>query len=464
MHRQAAAVRRPHLPHPGAEPLGRRSASRHLDVAVDHHGLRRRPGRPRRTRRPGARPRPARSPSRRPSRPGRRRPRCRRPARPRWPPPPRPRSVPPPRPVPALTGPLTRTTVIPAPGPSIAARAAPASSSPTTRPTSRAGSQPAGRPPSRASGRTPPPPSRATRTAPAPARSPGPSAAGAMRLPVQQPDLHVPARDAAATAPTPAPSLPSRARRPTRAHRRRLRSRTAEPVSSAEPEAETCSTASAPSSDASASADDDTSTATTRAPSATPVITADSPTPPHPCTASHWPSPSRPWSTTARNAVANRHPSEAAATSSRPSGSATRLRSAACTATSSANDPQPVNPGWVWSGHTCGSPAAHHEHRPQPQTNGSVTRCPAAHLVTEAPTDSTTPASSCPGTCGSATVLVPLPGVPVRPAHPGGPDPQHHAVVRAHRVRHVAHRQRSADLVEHDGAHGVRPRARRRPA
>src|ERR1700722_12571969 len=59
------------------------------------------------------------------------------------------------------------------------------------------------------------------------------------------------------------------------------------------------------------------------------------------------------------------------------SGSATRLVSAAWIATRSANDPGPVNPGWVWSGHTWVSPARQYSHRPQPQANGTVTRSPA---------------------------------------------------------------------------------------
>ena len=55
---------------------------------------------------------------------------------------------------------------------------------------------------------------------------------------------------------------------------------------------------------------------------------------------------------TARNAVANRQPRQAAVTKSRSAGSATKLASAGWTATSSANEPGPVNPGWVCRGHT----------------------------------------------------------------------------------------------------------------
>ena len=69
-------------------------------------------------------------------------------------------------------------------------------------------------------------------------------------------------------------------------------------------------------------------------------------------------------------------------------------------ATCSANEPQWVNPGWVWWSHTCWSPAAHRSHRPQPQTNGTVTRAPTCQPRTSGPTDSIVPASSWPGTCG----------------------------------------------------------------
>jgi hypothetical protein len=101
--------------------------------------------------------------------------------------------------------------------------------------------------------------------------------------------------------------------------------------------------------------------------------------------------------------VANRQPRQAAVTKSTDAGSATRFASAACTATSSANDPGPVNPGWVCRGHTCASPARQNSHRPHPHTNGTVTRSPARHRVTSGPAAATTPANSCPPMCGSAT-------------------------------------------------------------
>jgi len=97
---------------------------------------------------------------------------------------------------------------------------------------------------------------------------------------------------------------------------------------------------SAPHADAIASASGDTSTATTRAPAAAAIITADSPTPPQPYTASHSPGRTRPRATTARNAVAKRHPSAAAVRNVTSSGSRTRLVSARRTTTKSANEPQ----------------------------------------------------------------------------------------------------------------------------
>ena len=119
-------------------------------------------------------------------------------------------------------------------------------------------------------------------------------------------------------------------------------------------------------------------------------------------TVTHSPRLTRARPTSARYAVANRHPRLAAVAKSTWSGRATRLLSAACSATYSANEPQWVNPGCSWSGQTWALPSRHHEHRPQPQTNGTVTRSPTCHRVTPAPVSTTSPASSCPGTCGNA--------------------------------------------------------------
>ena len=109
----------------------------------------------------------------------------------------------------------------------------------------------------------------------------------------------------------------------------------------------------APNFRASSRARGETSTATTRAPDAAAIITADRPTPPQPCTATHSPAATRPCCTTARNAVANRQPSEAAVAKDISSGTATRLTSAWSSATYWAKDPQWVKPGWVCRSHTC---------------------------------------------------------------------------------------------------------------
>lgn len=149
---------------------------------------------------------------------------------------------------------------------------------------------------------------------------------------------------------------------------------------------------------ASASAWGEMSTATTLAPAAAAIITADRPTPPQPCTATHSPGATRPRCATARNAVANRQPSEAAVAKVIPSGIATRFTSAWSRATYWAKEPQWVKPGWVWRSQTCWSPAAQVGQVPQAHTNGTVTRSPGCQSVTRVPTVSTTPASSWPGT------------------------------------------------------------------
>ena len=146
-----------------------------------------------------------------------------------------------------------------------------------------------------------------------------------------------------------------------------------------------------------------TSTAMTLAPIAFAIITTDRPTPPQPCTATHCPASTRPWVTTARNAVANRQPRDAAAAKEIESGRRTRLVAARGSARRSANEPGRVNPGCSWSGQTCASPAWQNSHRPQPSTNGAVTRSPTRHPDTSPPTSMTVPANSWPGIRGSVT-------------------------------------------------------------
>ena len=142
------------------------------------------------------------------------------------------------------------------------------------------------------------------------------------------------------------------------------------------------------------------STATTLAPSALAIMIADSPTPPQPCTATHSPGRTLPWSTTARKAVVKRQPRLAAVANSIVSGTETRLVSAKSIATYSANEPQAVKPGWNCCSQTWWLPLWHSKQVPQPQTKGEVTRSPSRQRVTRAPTAVTVPASSWPGTCG----------------------------------------------------------------
>ena len=97
-----------------------------------------------------------------------------------------------------------------------------------------------------------------------------------------RPRLRRPATDAAHAASAPIASRLTWAPPP-------VSSRTSAPAATA------CS---APAARAASSAASDTSIATTRAPTAAAIITADSPTPPQPCTATHSPGCARPtWST-----------------------------------------------------------------------------------------------------------------------------------------------------------------------
>ena len=86
--------------------------------------------------------------------------------------------------------------------------------------------------------------------------------------------------------------------------------------------------ATAPSSFANASFSSVTSTAMTFAPMAVAICTAESPTPPQPCTATHSPGITFAWSTIAWNEVMKRQPMLAASTKPIDSGSSTRLTSA----------------------------------------------------------------------------------------------------------------------------------------
>ncbi len=105
-------------------------------------------------------------------------------------------------------------------------------------------------------------------------------------------------------------------------------------------------TISAPQERASSSLSAAMSTPITRAPWARAIIVAERPTPPQPCTATHSPGRVRPCPTTARYAVAKRHPKSAAVVKVMESGRRTRFTSAYGRATNSAKVPQPVKPGW----------------------------------------------------------------------------------------------------------------------
>ena len=190
-----------------------------------------------------------------------------------------------------------------------------------------------------------------------------------------------------------------------------------------------------------ASAAAETSTASTRTPRAAPIITADSPTPPQPCTASQSPA-TRPCAVTARNAVANRQPRQAAVTKSTSAGSATRLASAACTATSSANEPGPVNPGWVCRGHTWASPARQCSQPAAAAGERHRHPVPGAPPGHPGPGRDDHPGELVPADVRQRHRIVALPGVPVRPAYAG----------RAHRDDHpVGRAVRIGDLRQHRG-------------
>ena len=143
------------------------------------------------------------------------------------------------------------------------------------------------------------------------------------------------------------------------------------------------------------------STAITLAPAAAAIITAAIPTPPQPWTATHSPARTPAWTCSAAQAVMKRHPSDAASTSPSASGTRTRFRSARGSATSCANEPHAVKPGWKSRSQIWVSPSRHGSHVPHPQQNGTVTRSPTANPCTDGPASATTPHSSCPGTCGS---------------------------------------------------------------
>ncbi len=75
------------------------------------------------------------------------------------------------------------------------------------------------------------------------------------------------------------------------------------------------------------------------------------------------------------------------------------------------------------------------------------------------------PGQFVPGNVREADRVVPLPGVPVRPAHPGRADADHHAVIRAGRLGYVSHLRHDPVVPVHDRPHVPPPLCRHpRPA
>ena len=113
-----------------------------------------------------------------------------------------------------------------------------------------------------------------------------------------------------------------------------------------------------------------------------------------------------------------------------------------------------MKPGWRSRSHSCVSPCRHDSQLPQPQQNGTVTRSPTAKPRTSGPTSATTPASSCPGTCGRAIDgSCPIQPCQSRPAHAGRPHLDDDAVGLRRRVRDRLQRQGLLEGVHHGGAH-----------
>ena len=116
------------------------------------------------------------------------------------------------------------------------------------------------------------------------------------------------------------------------------------------------------------------------------------------------------------------------------------LRSAALIGTSSANEPGPVNPGCVCCGHTCASPAKQNVQRP-PHLGDYARELVSRHMR-------------------QGHRVVPLPGVPVRPAYAGGVHFDEHTVGRARGLPHRDKRGELAILPELDRPHVAHRRDR----
>ena len=202
------------------------------------------------------------------------------------------------------------------------------------------------------------------------------------------------------------------------------------------------------------------STAITRAPEAAAIITAESPTPPQPWTATHSPGATRPCATTARNAVAKRQPSEAAVPYDSSSGSGDQVH-VGVVQSDVLGVRAPVGEARL------GLPLAH---LLVPGRAGGATAAGAdeggGHAVAGAPAGHRLAGrlddagEFVAGDVREGDVgVVTLPAVPVAAAEAGGFDPDDDSVRRGHRVRHLPYLGRLPVPLEHHCPHVSRPSA-----
>ena len=215
----------------------------------------------------------------------------------------------------------------------------------------------------------------------------------------------------------------------------------------------------APSSRARSSAGPATSTAITRAPRAAPMCTADRPTPPQPCTASHSPGRSRAWPS--ERPVGGGEPAAQAGRGHEVHGVRQRhqVRVRGVDGHPLGERPGAGEPrlGLVRAHLGVARPAvltpaatAGERHR------DPVARPPPGH---RRPGQGDGPGQFVPGDVRQRDGVVPLPGVPVRPAHPGRADADDHAVLRAARLGHVGQLRHDPVVRVADSPHGGLPRA-----
>ncbi len=154
------------------------------------------------------------------------------------------------------------------------------------------------------------------------------------------------------------------------------------------------------------------------APASTEPATAAHPTPPHPKTATESPGPTSPVNMAAPRPAITPHPSSPAA-SGRARGS-TLVHWPAATSVFSAKAPMPsagdsAVPSarvifcvalWVEKQYH-GRPRRHERHWPHTALQLRTTKSPGVTDVTSGPTDSTTPAASCPSRKGKSSLIPP---------------------------------------------------------